>query len=720
MTHSALSAISKCLFRIAKVPILHVKKAYFAIPSWHFGWREAARRAALLLICLMASNLAQGKKLDKALLNRIFHYPEIWNDSLPDSIRSNSYTKVLLQVPRRNMLLMCVPSLFYLARDRQRTFFTESYGTTIVRRDGRVDSQYNIWLSTIYHRHRTLPNLTPYLFPHLYRPTLFNDHILSPFYAANHKFYSYKLEEDFNGNPVLAFHSKLINTQLIRRGKAHIDLATGRLIDLWMEGEYDMAHFRIDVTMGTEGIRSLIPASCRIQVKISVTGNIILCDVLSKYGLPQSLPDTLRDADNRAAMDSVRPVKLTVLERQTISRYDSAHAANNTSDSLPVVKKRKKSVVKHVLWDIIGSNMVNKINTSFDEKRGTLRFGPIFNPLFFGYSKQKGVVYRTDIRGSYIFNGNSDLSLRMRAGYSFKQRQFFFNLPLQYSFNKARNGFVRIELSNGNRITNSQLLDKIKDVKIDTVKWNELGLDYFKDMRFDCSFNYDVIKSFLGLRAGFTSHRRSAVDQKGFKLLGKDPTYTSFAPYLRLQIRPLTDRVPLVVTAEYEQGLKTLGGEISYGRLEIDGQYRLSMSCMRSLQLRSGFGCYTQRGDNDYFLDYDNFRENYLQGGWNDDWSGEFELLNSNWYNASNYYFRSNATYESPLLFLSWVPKVGQVVEKERIYFSTLTVKGLYPYIEAGYSFTTRLLSMGIFTATSPHKFEGVGIKMGFELFNNW
>lgn len=122
MTHSALSAISKCLFRIAKVPILHVKKAYFAIPSWHFGWREAARRAALLLIYLMASNLAQGKKLDKALLNRIFHYPEIWNDSLPDSIRSNSYTKVLLQVPRRNMLLMCVPSLFYLARDRQRTF----------------------------------------------------------------------------------------------------------------------------------------------------------------------------------------------------------------------------------------------------------------------------------------------------------------------------------------------------------------------------------------------------------------------------------------------------------------------------------------------------------------------------------------------------------------------------------------------------------------------
>lgn len=720
MTQSALLAFQKSLFRMAKVPISHCKKAYFAIPLRPLGRGEAARRTMLLLILLTMSTLAPAKKLDKALLHRIFHYPEIWNDSLPDSIRTNTYTKLLLQVPRRNMMLVGIPSLFYLARDKQRTFFSESYGITILHKSGMLESHSNIWLSTIYHRHRTLPNLTPYLFPHLYKPTLFNDHILSPFYAANHKFYSYKLEEDFNGNPVLSFHSKLINTQLIRRGKAHIDLATGRLIDLWMEGEYDMSHFRIDVTMGKEGILSLIPASCHIQVKISVSGNTLLCDVLSKYGLPYSLPDSLRDADDRMAMDSIRPVQLSALERQTISRYDSTQAAGNAKNSAQTPKRHKKSIVKHVLWDIIGSNMVNKINTSFDEKRGTLRFGPIFNPLYFGYSKQKGVVYRTDIRGSYIFNSNSDLSLRLRAGYSFKQRQFYFNLPLQYSFNKARNGFARIELSNGNRITNSQLLDKIKDVKTDTVKWNELGLDYFKDMRLDCSVNYDVIKSFLGVRVGFTSHRRSAVDEKGFRLLHKDPTYTSFAPYLRLQIRPLTDRVPLVLTAEYEQGVKALGGEISYGRIEIDGQYRLNMSCMRSLQLRTGFGCYTNRGDNDYFLDYDNFHANYIQGGWNDDWTGEFELLNSNWYNASNYYIRSNATYESPLLLLSWIPKVGQVIEKERIYFSTLTVKGLYPYIEAGYGFTNRLFSMGIFTATTPHKFEGVGIKMGFELFNNW
>ena len=95
-------------------------------------------------------------------------------------------------------------------------------------------------------------------------------------------------------------------------------------------------------------------------------------------------------------------------------------------------------------------------------------------------------------------------------------------------------------------------------------------------------------------------------------------------------------------------------------------------------------------------------------------------MLNANWYNASDYYFRANATYESPLLFLSFCPIVGQIVEKERIYLSALAVRGLLPYVEAGYGFTNRAFSMGIFTGWSKYGFEGVGMKFGFELFNNY
>jgi hypothetical protein len=59
-------------------------------------------------------------------------------------------------------------------------------------------------------------------------------------------------------------------------------------------------------------------------------------------------------------------------------------------------------------------------------------------------------------------------------------------------------------------------------------------------------------------------------------------------------------------------------------------------------------------------------------------------------------------------------------VEKERIYVSALSIRKLSPYLEVGYGFTNRLFSMGIFCGGSLHRFEGVGIKWGFELFNNW
>ena len=81
---------------------------------------------------------------------------------------------------------------------------------------------------------------------------------------------------------------------------------------------------------------------------------------------------------------------------------------------------------------------------------------------------------------------------------------------------------------------------------------------------------------------------------------------------------------------------------------------------------------------------------------------------------------RLNSTYEAPLLLLSWIPVVGQVVEKERIYISALSVRKYTPYFEAGYGFTNRLFSIGIFGGWSPRHFEGVGVKFGFELFNNW
>jgi len=105
--------------------------------------------------------------------------------------------------------------------------------------------------------------------------------------------------------------------------------------------------------------------------------------------------------------------------------------------------------------------------------------------------------------------------------------------------------------------------------------------------------------------------------------------YISVAPLFELQWRPTGWYGPYVVL-DYERGIKHfLKGDIDYERWELDAQWKLKLQQLKTLQMRMGVGCYTLQDGHTFFLDYSNFRENHVPGGWNDDWSGEFELLNS-------------------------------------------------------------------------------------------
>lgn len=112
------------------------------------------------------------------------------------------------------------------------------------------------------------------------------------------------------------------------------------------------------------------------------------------------------------------------------------------------------------------------------------RFNPLFNPPYMGYSERRGSGDKFKMQGNYHFNDNSELSTTLRLGYSFKQKQSLHNLPVTWRFNKRRNGFVYLQYSNGNRITDSRVLEAIKGTTTrDTIQWDTLGLDYFMGLR---------------------------------------------------------------------------------------------------------------------------------------------------------------------------------------------------------------------------------------------
>jgi hypothetical protein len=95
-------------------------------------------------------------------------------------------------------------------------------------------------------------------------------------------------------------------------------------------------------------------------------------------------------------------------------------------------------------------------------------------------------------------------------------------------------------------------------------------------------------------------------------------------------------------------------------------------------------------------------------------------MADSRWYNESNYYLRGHVSYDSPLVMLSWLPFVGDMVETERLYLSALNIKHTRPYIELGYGFRTRFFSTGLFAGFLGKQYHSFSCKFTFELFRRW
>lgn len=670
----------------------------------------------LVATFLLFSNHAGAKsKQDTLVMKRVFSYYSMIDTTGYDYQPTYTYTKYHLDVKRRNVILLAVPTMYAVAHGGNRSYVGETYSKVELQGNHKINATRLLELTTVPHKRKTLPTLIKYLTPAIYNKTMIDNFILSPFNKANRIFYHYRTMPIASDVTILLFQPKLNNTQLVN-GSAYVETTTGRIIWTEINGEFDMINFHLIIHMGQRDFLSTLPSDCQLDAHFNFLGNKITTKYYAQYGMDKAIGDSIGNLENAALMDSIRPIPLTEEEKKL---YTQKYEQKNAQDSL-VAKNSKRLNTKKILWDAIGEHLVNRFRSSFGTNhQGSFRISPILNPLYFGYSRRKGLFYKFDVRGDYNFSTNSDIWLRFKAGYSFKKRQLYFSVPVNYYYNKRKNAYVGIEFGNGNHITNSDIADKIKQEKVDSIDWNKMNLDYFKDSYLKIANNYDFSNKF-GVQAGLYFHRRSAIDKQGFHLAGKPTVYKSSAPFIQLQYRPTGWDGP-IATLDYERSYKGLfNSNTAYERWEFDGQYLHKMQRLQSLSLRAGVGFYTHKDNDAYFLDYTNFRDNNIPNGWNDDWTGEFELLDRNWYNASQYYVRSNVTYESPILFTSWIPLVGHFIEMERIYVSALSVNKLHPYMECGYGFTTRLFSIGLFMASKNGQFNGFGCKIEFELFRQW
>ena len=666
---------------------------------------------------------------DSLLLRGVWQYGSQQPASLQDST-SNAYVRYVIDARRRNPILFLVPSMYTVAKGERR-YIGEVYGKLQLEKKGHFQLKRQVVSGTVPRNRSVMPTVLEYLTPNLYGRTIYRQHILSPFHRSNRKFYRFSTSAVANDMYRLDFRPRLGNTQLVS-GNALIDRRTGRIHLATLQGEYDMIAFRVQVIPGEEANGARLPQWCSTEASLKFLGNRVDTRFLATYRSPVTVADSIQNRADPRLMDSLRVTPLNRLERDIYAHYDSLQSRSDSlqsrsdslqsrSDSLqsrsdsPTADSVRRNKVKEWAVNIIGNQLINSIKLS--SGAASLKASPLFNPLYLSYSHSRGLAYKLKLSMNYIWNAHRYLNFTPVLGYNFKREQFYFTAPLRMTYNPKRNGYAELMWANGNRITNSAIFDQIGSTMRTDQTDSLRDLQYFND-NYMRAVNNVALTDWLEVTAGLVYHQRTAVNRKMMQETGHPVVYRSFSPLLTLQFLPWK-RGP-VLTANYERSFRNvLHSNMEYERWEFDASYQQRMDCMRLLNVRVGGGFYTNQKTS-YFVDYTNFRDENLPNGWEDDWTGQFQLLSRDWYNASEYYLRAHVSYESPLLCLSWLPVLGHYVETERLYLSALSIEHTRPYTEIGYGFTTRFISIGLFASFLKTHYQEVGCKFTFELFRKW
>lgn len=647
---------------------------------------------------------------DSLVMDRLFSYKRNLAPSI-SGFTDDFYLKYSFRTVRRNPTLIFVPTMYSIARGN-RNYIGENIGRISFKAidDYRIDQK--TLKSTIPHNRKAMDVMMRFIIPNLYGISLFDKYMLSPFNYNNRIFYRYRISISDEGRACVNFTPKLNNTQLVK-GFAIIDRYTGKIIHTRFSGEYDMVTFEVNAYMGDDDTPyALLPTRCDSKAVFKFMGNELRVRFYANFECKVPDIDSIDDKKAESIIDSVRPDPLERIEESIYREHIQENIAKDSAQA--TVVKRKNKMLKKT-WDIVDDYILSGQDASNDNASVTL--SPLFNPLYLSYSHSHGLAYKMDIGARYIFAPDRYITFTPRLGYNFKIKKFYFNAPLRYTFDAKRNGWVELTWANGNRITNSSVLEIIQEENRDTIDFSSLNLDYFDDEMVSLSGNMQITKH-LEMALGFVYHLRSAVNRHEMEQLGKPSEYRSFAPMVTLTYRPHPEGPTF--TANYERGLTNiLQSNIKYERWEFDASFKKVLHSLRKYNLRAGGGFYTNKST-DYFVDFANFHDNYIPGGWDDDWTGDFQLLNSQWYNASKYYFRTNVSYESPLLLVTWIPLIGKYIETERIYANFLQIEHTRPYTEIGYGLTNRYFSIGLFASFLNGSFNEFGSKFSFELFRRW
>ena len=689
------------------------------------------------------------------ILKKIFQYSPFYARAV-DEYKAELYLKGRIKVHKSNKLIRHIPSMFRLEKGVD-DYMLESVSEMHFVAPDVYNRKVKAMSTTFPRENGQIVDLTDFLNMNIYSSSIMTDKLLSPLDQKSSRYYHYLLDTVAGRHQYkILVIPKFEGTQLVN-GYIWVDGMDWTIHETYMEGKFDVITFKLHTIMGDSGDEEFLPVRLNLNVEFKFMGNHLEMDagawmkynsvVFTKDGkrkksnkkhfhdlteVYQLTCDTTKLITDKEKFEKLRPFPLTDEEDSLYNAWAVRKADKEIEKTL---NKKKKSTE---FWGQVGDALVTNYNVNISGI-GNVRCSPLINPVMLSYSHSKGVSYKQKFKYNRLFPNGRMLKITPQIGYNFTHKDLYLKGSVSFLYWPEKQGSFDVDAGNGNRIYSSVVLDKLKAMPDSLFDFEDMDLDYFKDIYMNAFHVVEPVNG-LKIKTGVSMHWRYLVNSKREELMDIfdkiermkiRSEYNSFSPRIRIEWTPgmyyymngrrkmnVKSKMPTFIL-DYERGLKgVFGSADAHERWEFDVQQQIKLNQIRTFAYRVGGGLFT-RMDNMYFVDFVNFRRSNIPEGWNDEIGGTFQLLDGRWYNSSRQYWRGHMTYESPFILLRPLNKWLGMIQHERLYAGILFMPHLNPYVELGYGIETHVFDAGVFISSINGKYDTVGFKFTFELFND-
>ena len=702
-----------------------------------------------------------------SILQNIFEFSPFYS-KIVDEYKADVYIKGRVRVHKSNKLVKYIPSMFRLEKGVN-DYLVESLSEMHYTAPDIYNRKVKAMSSTFPRNRGELTDLTDFLNMNIYSSSIMTDKLLSPLDEESSKFYTYLLDSiaDDGGSRKykITVIPKFKGTQLVK-GYIWVSDEVWTIREVYFEGKFDMIEFKLRNIMGEEGNEEFLPVHLNLDINFRFMGNHLAmkAEAWVKYDMVNFYQGgERRKSQKKHSHDLTEFYELTSDSTSAITDYETfkelrpipltddedflylKHRIRNGKIDWIFEEQTNKPEPKKstVFWGQLGDMLISSYNVNL-AGLGSVRCSPLINPVMLDYSHTHGISYRQRFKFNKLFPNDRLLRIVPQVGYNFTKKELYVKGDMEFQYWPEKRGGLEVGAGNGNRIYSSVVLDKLQSLPDSSFNFKNMELDYFKDIYLNVFHNLEPVNG-LFIKAGVSMHWRHLMDKS--KLMLNDfiqqagggilsnmdirADYNSFAPRLRIEWTPgmyyyMNGRRKMNVGSsfptfilDYERGFKGIfNSNDEHERVEFDVQQKIKLNQIRTLSYRAGFGMFT-RMDNIYFVDFVNFKRSNIPEGWNDEIGGTFQLLDRQWYNSSRQYWRGNLAYESPFILLRPFNRWLGMIQQERLYGGILFMPHLNPYVELGYGIGTHIFDAGVFVSSINGKFDTVGFKFTFELFND-